>query len=83
MDRGGIGAGESVTAKDLMQWFIEFVITDMYVINPPTALMALMRSPTVQCHLSTLGAADAGLERGYLAWHAESLGSGISHQTLP
>ena len=73
---------QRTSEQDLMQWFIEFVIADMYVINFHTAVIAIMRSPTVQCHLSTLGF-RLSVERGYPTRHSESLEDGISHQTLP
>ena len=57
---------QRTSEQELMQWFIEFVITDMYVINSLTALIVIMRSPTAQCHLSTLGCRHS-VERGDLA----------------
>lgn len=68
--------------QDLMWWFIAFVIIDLYVVNFLTAVIAIMRSPTAQCHLSTLGFRPC-IESGQPPQHQQSLGERIRHQTLP
>ena len=76
-------ARQRTSEQELMQWFIEFVIADMYVINFPDC--GNSDNEVTDCTVSSQHFAGLrhGVERGYyLPRRPESLEDGITHQNI-